>query len=155
MSESKKRFNLIDLVIIAVVICAVFVAWKFLSSGTQVAGDEVYYKVNVLKTEQTVAEQIQVGDKLFDSVKNFEIGEITDVAVYDATESVYDEITNTFKVVTVPERKDVLISVTGKGYSSPEGTVVNGYELYVGKKMYIKGANFATEAVAVVIGGEK
>ncbi len=155
MSENKKRFNLIDLVIIVVVIGALFVAWKFLSSGTQTAGDEVFYKVNILKTEQALVDQIQVGDKLFDSVKNFEIGEITDVVVYDASESVYDEENNTFKVVSVPERKDVLISVTGKGYSSNSGTVVNGYELYIGKKMYIKGSNFATEAVTWEIGGEK
>lgn len=155
MSENKKRFNLIDLLIIVVIIGVVFVAWKYLSAGTKTAEETVTYKVNILKAEQNVADEIQVGDKIFDSVKNFEIGEVKEIVVTDAKESVYDEVNNVFKTVNVPERIDILITVEGNGKSDSSGTVVNGYELTVGKKMYIKGSNFATEAIAWEIGGEK
>ena len=148
MSENKKRFNLIDLLIIVVIIGVVFVAWQYLSAGNKVAEGTVTYKINILKTEQNVADEIQVGDKIFDSVKNFEIGEVKEIVVTDATESVYDEVNNVFKTVTVPERIDILITVEGNGKTDESGTVVNGYELTVGKKMYIKGSNFATEAIA-------
>ncbi|MBO5454043.1 MAG: DUF4330 domain-containing protein [Clostridia bacterium] len=155
MSENKKRFNLIDLLIIVVIIGVVFVAWQYLSAGNKVAEGTVTYKINILKTEQNVADEIQVGDKIFDSVKNFEIGEVKEIVVTDATESVYDEVNNVFKTVTVPERIDILITVEGNGKTDESGTVVNGYELTVGKKMYIKGSNFATEAIAWEIGGGK
>ena len=155
MSENKKRFNLIDLLIIVVIIGVVFVAWQYLSAGNKVVEGTVTYKINILKTEQNVADEIQVGDKIFDSVKNFEIGEVKEIVVTDATESVYDEVNNVFKTVTVPERIDILITVEGNGKTDESGTVVNGYELTVGKKMYIKGSNFATEAIAWEIGGGK
>ena len=153
MAENKKKFNLIDLIIILVVLAVAFVGWQVFSTERKTEGNEIIYKVNILKTEEYLVHEIQIGDKLFDSVKNFEIGEIIDVQVTDAVESVYDGEKNEYRTETVPERKDILLTVKGIGSTTNQGTTVNGYELYIGKKMCVKGANFATEAVAWGIGG--
>ena len=155
MANKKRCFNLIDALIIIVVIAVIFIGWMVFSNGDNGNGTEITYKVNVLKAEKYLSPEIQIGDKVFDSVKNFEIGEITDVVVTDATESIYDPELNVYRTVTVPERDDILITIKGDGSLNDDTVVVNGYELSIGKKMYIKGANFATEAIAWEIGGEE
>lgn len=155
MADKKKRFNLIDGVIILVIIAVLFAGWFVFSNGDKGEGTEIIYKVNILKAEKYLAPEIQVGDKLFDSVKNFEIGEITDIVVTDACESIYDPEMNVYRTVTVPERDDIMLTVKGSGSVDGETVVVNGYKLSIGKKMYIKGSNFATEAITWEIGGEE
>ena len=62
---------------------------------------------------------------------------------------------NEYKSVTVPERYDTLITVKSEGSVNEDGIFVNGIELQIGKSMFIRGANFATEAIIWEVGGTK
>jgi len=158
MTENKKRFNLIDLLIIVVVIGVIFVAIKYFNGGANFGNSEnniITYKLNIQSEERYLIDEIQVGDKVFDSVKNFEIGEISDILTTEAVDSVYDEELNEYKTVTIPERYDSLITVKSKGSVGKDGIFVNGIELQIGKSMFIRGANFAAKAIVWDVGGAK
>ena len=148
MTENKKRFNLIDLLIIVVVIGVIFVAIKYFNGGANFGNSEnniITYKLNIQSEERYLIDEIQVGDKVFDSVKNFEIGEISDILTTEAVD----------KTVTIPERYDSLITVKSKGSVGKDGIFVNGIELQIGKSMFIRGANFAAKAIVWDVGGAK
>ncbi len=158
MSENKKRFNLIDLLIIIVVIGAIFVAVKYFNGSAgngNSEGDIITYKLNIQSEQQYLIDEIQIGDKVFDSVKNFEIGEVTDIVTTEAVDSVYDAEQNKYKTITLPERYDLLITVKSKGIEKEDGIFVNGIKLQIGKSMFIRGANFATQAIIWEVGGTK
>ena len=152
---NKKRFTFIDAIIILAVIVVIAVGWMYFSNNASESGEDISYDIAIIKTFEDVAHEIQPGDKIYDSIKNFEIGVVDEVSVSEATESVYDYTSGEYKTVTVPERVDIIISVTGKGSIVNGKTFVNGYELFTGKQMFIKGPNFASEAIAYEIGGVK
>lgn len=130
-SENKKRkFNILDLVIIVVLVLALcFVAAKLMHFGEK----EALPKVRITYYEEECADFVpthtHIGDKLLDGKENIYLGTVTDIVVDESQTFHYNESTEETIVSSKENYCSVMITGEVEGRMTENGVVVEG-ELY-------------------------
>lgn len=109
-----KRFNIIDILIVLAVI--LIAAAALVMSGGSKTGEDTESGVKtvvleVTETHEGLWRSVTVGDKVTEKVEKKQIGKITDVSVKPATKASYDRRTGDAKIITLPEREDIYITM--------------------------------------------
>ena len=134
----KRKFNLVDAIVILVVIAAIaFVGYKFVG-GAGGSGASTY-EVKFLCEEVPVyaASVIEIGDKVLDEQKETNLGVVTDVKISESrTYTTTDE--GVVKVSDKPYYKCVEITAIAEAQDYDFGMIVNSSKYGVGHSITIR-----------------
>lgn len=137
-----KRFNIIDVIVVAVIV-AVIAAVAILKSA-DASNTEQSTKTVVLElSEKREGFSLNVvpGDRVTEKVKKVQIGTITEVEARPTEKNSYDRETGKAKVITIPEREDVYVTMEVDGSA----------EVYVGKQLSVITKHFSGSGYVVAV----
>lgn len=149
--ENKKAFrlhlNLFDgIVILLALVVAAVLLWTQLKPSAPAAApaaEKVQYTIVLKKTVPGTGAQVQAGDALVDSVKNFELGNVVSCETVPAQDFAVDTENACYVLAEVPNKEDVYITVESNAVISDAAvTVGSGYEIRVGEAIYVRGPGY-------------
>lgn len=157
----KKKFqlklNLFDTVILAVAFCAAMVlGYMMLKPAPQQQEgpvvNTVQYVVRFNKMIEGAGSLIKPGDKLVDTVKNYNLGTVVGVEVMPCNVPVIDNENKRTVNAVVEGYEDVLVTVEGTGTMSESCFVLDGgYNLRVDAITYVRGNGYMGSGPVVSI----
>ena len=150
--NKKRRFNLLDLIIILIVLGALFAGYLIVKSwvGSEEGGkyDIVYTAelreldinlVGRMNGDNVIVEFIKAGDVILDSISKKELGTVVAVEGKLYREPVYNEATGKVEMAPYPGLVDVLIIIEAQAEKDKIGYKVNNfYRMNVGTRLYIR-----------------
>lgn len=143
MASGKKRFNIIDAVLILAIlaICAgVFIRSGFADKiSNRAANGELEYEFIVNSVKLTSEDYFKVGGKLYSQTTGDEVGEI--VSFYTRPAEAYIELpTGEIVKTTIPDRMDVLGVAKVKGTRASDGRCMLDGTTHIaaGKNIYAR-----------------
>ena len=157
--KRKIRFNLIDflLIVIALLLVAVLV-YVFLPNSVIkgfFAEDSVsiQYAIEFKGVDEAFLESIKQDDLVIDSVSKAEIGVVTAVDYSTQyTELTYDEGSSTGVLSVVPNKYNVIVTITAMAdYSADTGYTIGGVRIAVGELIAARFPNFACEGYCISV----
>ena len=133
MEQKKRKWNIVDLVVILVLVgVAVFAAWRFFGSsgGKAAVGNEESYRITFLcnETPEKVAEMIAKGDAVTDDSCYMDLGKVVDFKIDEAR--VYTTAADGYK--------SAYVTVECKGVAEDNCVYVTGWALGCGHSMVIR-----------------
>lgn len=138
MEKKKRHPNWIDIVFV-VLIAAVALTAYWLSHNQSDATEQVVSRTYVLELtelEPAMAESIQVGDKVIDNVKNYDIGVVTGLEIIPAAITVLDEESGVYRLSELPGKVTALVTIEADTLESVSDiSTVSGYSLRVGTRV--------------------
>ncbi|MCL2099001.1 MAG: DUF4330 domain-containing protein [Oscillospiraceae bacterium] len=142
------KFNITDVFLILIITGAASVLIYIVAdTGLLFSGEEVsvQYTVEIplLRNEFLPAiNRITRGDKITDSVRGYDIGEIQSVGIFDGMANTEDKITGIFKRVSFPDHSRVLLTVRTKAKYDEPNYYVNGKLIMVGVQIFFRTQHF-------------
>lgn len=143
----KRKFNVVDAVILIIVVAIVGVAAFLLFRETpkEVSSNtKVEYVVEFRQVRNEFTDNFSIGDRVVDSVAKYHIGQITAVSYVDAVYDGNDMTTGKASAGTYPGYSDVKITVIADASYGATGRYVidGGYDISVGTKVYVRIPNY-------------
>lgn len=137
---TKKRFNYIDILIILAVIFVIIIAAWFLTrdKGERLVSSgkvDITFIAEADSVPNEALDQIQIGDNVVASGR-FQDAKIVDYEIYDSEELV--AIDGELKMISDPERKKIVVTISGKANKYGPYIDLGGQEIKAGSKYYIK-----------------
>jgi len=146
MANEKRKFNIIDGVIVAIVIIVVAGGVWFFAAGRGGEPAYVYYTVELRHAPRAVVDTwiaIEPYAQVRDSVRNYYLGRIINVTYENEFNINFDHGLNIFREIDVPERYRIEVIIRGRGSVSPSIIHVEGVPVRVGMNKYLRGFGFA------------
>ena len=158
----KKKFqlklNLFDTVILAVALCAAMVLGYMMFKPAPQQQEEgpvantVEYVIRFNKMIEGAGSLIQPGDKLVDTIKNYNLGTVVGVEILPCQVPVIDNENKKTVQAVVEGYEDVLVTVQGTGTMSESCFVLDGgYNLRVDAMTYVRGNGYMGSGPVVFI----
>lgn len=147
-TKTKKiRFNIIDILLLAVFVLAVGILIYILAVGgrdSSAAAEpvEIIYEVELKNVREVFRGAIKVGDTVVDSVKRYTIGEVIDVRYEEAVYTGVDKTTGQLVNSPYPGRTNIIMTVQAMADTASGHYSVDGYQLMVGKGIYFRTPDF-------------
>lgn len=173
--QKKYRFNIIDVLIILVVLAIGVVMYYYMGARNSVALNlevELEYVVELKTVHRDYLDKINVGDKVVETVRDQQIGEITDIKVSPAyniatntdtgdmyisyypqinTDGSLDGDTQDEKAEPEYEYYNVKVTVRDTFKRSESGYKINAFNLVVGQVVYFRVPHFVAEGFCISI----
>ena len=156
ISQKKRRFNFIDLlIIVAVLLLGAIVVNLFFpntvfnfSNNTE---KEIQYTVEFLCVDEALIDKVEENDTVIDSVSKYSVGK---VMVVDSntpySELEYDNEGGIGKLAVYEGKYNVLVTISVTAdYEEGEGYSVGGRRIAVGEKMELRFPDFAAEGYCI------
>ena len=149
--ENKKAFrlhlNLFDGIVILVALAvAAVLLWTQLKPAAPVAApaaEKIQYTIVLKKTVPGTGAQVQAGDALEDTIKNYSLGNVVSCETVPAQDFAVDTENKCYVLAEVPGKEDVYITVESSAVISDSAvTVGSGYEIRVGEAIYVRGPGY-------------
>lgn len=143
-SGKKTGITVVDVLIFALIIAAVFTVYKFVLTND--TSSEVYpisYVVKVPCVRGELSDRISVGDSVFLTSDNSVVGT---VRAYEVTSAVIEKTGQ-----TVPGMYDLYITVEAQSERNG-GVYVSGYEINVEGKYSMRTNSFAFDGICISVG---
>ncbi len=142
MEQKKRKFNVIDLAVVLVLVAVIaFAAYRFFggSSGKAATGQGEPYRITFLcsETPENVAEMISLGDHVTDDSCYMDLGKVVDFQIDEArvyTTAADGRVTLSSK----PGYKSVSVTVEAEGVPEDNCVYVTGWALGCGHSMVIR-----------------
>lgn len=158
-SKRTGGFNLIDVLLIALVLVIIAsLVYVFLPSSwlRSVLADEkvdIQYTVEIQGVDESFLENIKENDVVIDSVSKGNIGTVTAIDYSTQNKRLeYNETTQSGVLAVVPEKYDMLITITVKAeYTEGEGYTVGGTRIAVGELMNLRFPNFTSQGYCISV----
>ena len=158
-SENKKRFNVIDIIVIVLVLALIAgLVWFFVFSKTtnneSTETNDISFTVLVKSVDDQIVKNFKTNDVILNSSTNNQFGIISNVRL-EKTEylsNIVDETkeTPTAKLSSYPDLFDIYITITSKCRIESTGiAVVDNNPILIGKQLYIKDGLYATSSYVV------
>lgn len=144
------KLSLLDLLLAVLVVC-VAVGGQMLTRTTAAqSGQALTFTVELSRQEEGFSQQIHIGQALYDNLKGIYLGQIAAVEATPYLGSSDDLTAGVRRQAPVEGLESVLVTVqaTGAQKTGPS-TVVNDYELAVGKEMFVRSADFSCSGYCV------
>lgn len=119
----KWKFNAFDVTVIIVLVLAVLVVGvRFSKANVEKSGKTSSYEISgvIRSVRETSADQIQVGDAIYQSENEGYLGTVKSVKTEPAKEAVYKD-DGTVVMAEKPERYDVYVTLTVDGIEMTDG----------------------------------
>lgn len=148
MEERKKRLR-INLFDIAIIILILLVAGAAYLLSHNDAGAEVISRSYVLELQNldaSMADYVQIGDTVTDSVKNYPIGTVTEVAVVPYMATTSDLQNGVIRETEVPGKISLLLTVQADTTETQRDiTTLSGYVLRTGTSVSCQVGNLVSK----------
>ncbi len=158
-SVRKRKFNIIDFLLILIVIAVIAsAAYIFFPSSiirniTADKTEEIQYTLELTGVDEEYLESIKEGDTVLDSVSKSNIGTVDAVDFgIQHTELVYSESNKAGVLSPVSGKYNVIVTVSAAAkYKEGEGYSVNGTRIAVGEKINARFPNYICECYCISI----
>lgn len=147
------KISIIDILIIGILCFGGFFFIDMFKEEVivEAAKDEVIFVFEAKNTTPSFYESIEIGTKVYNSSRNYYVGEVIDVKQEPLKVWTEDIINGEFKVIEDPNRYTVHITIKSEGTNS-DTAIYAGQELIkVGHIFPIKGKGFASNGVVIGI----
>ena len=153
--KHKFKFNFIDIILLAVIlVAAVLLVYIFMSGRIESFGNKtitIEYEVLITRVREEFRGNVNVGDKVVDSVKLMEIGEVTNVR-YDDSQFIISELASTeIYYPTIPEHLDMTVNMRAEATVSNGLYMINGYHVAVGELVSIRVPNYTGSGYCTMV----
>ena len=155
-TKFKKKFNIIDLLIILAAIIIGFIGIKFLRKTEVIAPQtvKVTYTYRSDEEEPEIANMIEENTEIYDSIKNYYMGKVIKKETIPATRDLYDEDSKAYKSSVVEGKENMILTIEADAIIQGKDILVdNQYDIKVGNQTFIKGKGFASRGY--IIGVER
>ena len=161
MKNSKGKFRLfgfinpVDVVIAAGAV--IFISWAVLvfsapQTVTAKPGDVIIrYTVELTEKEAGFHKKINAGAALYDSVKGYAIGTITEVYALPYREDAPDEENGIFRRAPVDGLEFVYIVAEASAQITDAAVTVGQYDIFVNKEVFVKSKTFAGPGYIIAV----
>ncbi len=143
----KRRFNLVDAVLIALVLLAGVGAYALRdrSTGADVARETypMRFTVEFTRVPEDMAKQMAPGKDAYRSTDSAYLGKITEVRCVPHAEYEYSGLAGDFVPYELREKFDVYLTIENDCYSTPRDIVFGTVAPKVCGEMYVKGKGFS------------
>lgn len=142
MEQKKRKFNIIDLIVLLVILGALaFAAYRFFGSsgGKTATGTTEPYRITFFcsETPEKVADMIALGDSVTDDSCYMDLGKVVDFTVGDA--QVYGNSADGKVVLSDKEGyRSVSVTVEAEAVAEENCIYVTGWSLGCGHSMVIR-----------------
>ncbi len=144
MAKRKTGFNLMDAVILVAILAVVaLLLYVFVfseSASVQAGNTDSYtltYVVEATKISEEFADKISIGDTVIDSAKKMRIGTVTAVEVKPYEHMATNLHEGKLVLTPVDGYKNLEITVQADAVLDGISYSINGYEVYVGAKIFL------------------
>lgn len=143
-----KKFNVIDIIIVVVLIAAVCAGF-IISGGKNKTDATKVITVEIAEKREGFSENIVIGDKVTDKIEKKELGVITGFEVKPCEKNSYDRVSGKTFIAVVPKRENIYVSIKADANA----------EIEVGKSVSVISKHFAGAGYVVGVeyneGGEE
>ena len=149
----KKRFTVIDAVIILVVLAALAIGGKMILPRVLKPADTktVSCRVLLADKEKALAEAMHVGDRVTMSYTEKDGGVITDISVTPAKKTVFDSISGTYVTQDVDDKCDIYVTLDVDAEVTDTSIESGSVVMKVGSDTPIRGKGYASSGYMIVI----
>lgn len=146
----KKRWTLIDTLLVIVVIIAGVGCFKMFNTKT-LGGDKTTIKAVVMLSSEnpSLAEAMTVGDKVTVSLTEKDSGVLTDFQVEDSVKMVYNAIDGEYVNSPIEGRVDIYATIEMDVTETDYAFILGSTPVKVGEKLPFRGKGYATEGFVV------
>jgi len=144
----KIKFNVVDLLILLIVIVIMIFGYKLIKSSdnqlNKQEGDVKQISYNVLSSANLVdsTKMPKIGDKVYDSVTQQYIGEISNISVDSHSGYLYSQNLGAYVKEELPDTYDMKITISGNGYETDTDVIVENQTIKVGKLINVKSKGY-------------
>lgn len=134
------KVNVVDFVVIAVVLLGIIgVGFKLLSSSTTLFKKTEEFQIVFYNEDLPgyVADSINVGDKVKDSVRNTVFGEVINKEVTPSIVFAADD-KGVLQQTSRPGYVSMKLTIIGKGVYTETGIIINNTDYYVGRSLELR-----------------
>ena len=153
-TKFKKKFNIVDVFIILAALVIAVIGIKFLRKKEVITPTttKIVYRFRSDEQDPSVGDMVTDNMNVYDSIKNYYIGKVTDKELVPAVRDVFDETTGVMNNAEVPGRVNIILTIEADGIVSGKDILLdNQYELKVGNQAFVKGKGFASTGYIVGI----
>ncbi len=140
----KRRFNVVDALIIVLVLAVIAVAvwlvvWRKNVQNAEESFD-IEYIVELRTIRDEFTDNFKVGDKLIDSASKLQLGEIIATNITPATFTGTNYETGSLAYYDYPEHSDVALTVKATATLNSDGEYLidHGFVISVGETVYVR-----------------
>ncbi len=150
-NETKRA--IIDFLILTAIILIISLAinaFVRLVNGKQQGGTTpIEYTVRIGEVRDELADCISVGDEIVDSVGKYTIGRATEIKIYPTTAQKVGSKGLTAE--KIDGYSDIYVTVSAMASVSETDVIIDGYNLKIGRIMYLRFPNFTAMCECVEI----
>ncbi len=150
----RKGINILDIIIILVILVAGIIGYSLMNNGNIVETantTKVVYNIKASSCLPEVEKYLEVGSTVYDSLKNYKIGNILEYKVEPNEVLVPDLHSGTVKKNVREDRIDIMLTIEANATESEKLISVGDYELKVGQEAYVRGKGYAFSGYIVSI----
>lgn len=152
------RLNLFDgIVLVLALAVGAFLLWTALkpaavSEGPAATVSTVRYTIRFQRWMEGTSTLIQAGDKLEDTIKNYEMGSVVSTEAVPCQSLLLDHESRQYVLANMAGYEDILVTVEAPCTMSDDAiTLSSGYVLRVGATAYIRGAGYMASGPIISI----
>lgn len=141
------KINILDLIIIIIILFGIYFLYSYYygSNKEEITTIDIQYEVEFTLKSTEFVYSIEKGDTIRDSIKGNYLGTVSDVKIRPSTKTVENLEEGIFVEAEVPGSYDAVVTIEGKGRVTDTSIFLEGTEIVVGKKMYLKGKGYASQ----------
>ncbi len=143
----KRRFNIVDAVLIALVLLAGVGAYALRdrSTGADVARETypMRFTVEFTRAPHAMVDAMHAGDDVYRSTDGAHLGKLADFYAVPHVENVYSERLGRFVEYECEESDDVYMVIEGDAHSTAKDIVFGTVPVKIGAELNVKGRGFA------------
>ncbi|MGI6031051.1 MAG: DUF4330 family protein [Eubacteriales bacterium] len=161
-NKPRRRLGLLDVLIVLAVV--VVVALAVLISGNRsedaadgAAGNTITFQVEMQLVPEDFAQDIAVGDLVYDSKKGDYLGKVEQVEMVPYRALSYNRSEKAYKEAEVEGAWNAMVTVSAQAQPSSRSTMIGSVKVGVGEEMFLKSEHFTGSGYCVVMnleGGE-
>ena len=153
MAEKKRKFTVVDVIIILVVLAALaFGAKKLLPSILHPSGmQHIDFTVMLPQQDDNFAEAVKVGDKVTISLTEKDGGVVKDVRTEPAKAIAFNSIDGSYANEVIEGKTDVYVTVEADVVSTDLSLKTGGTPVKVGAEVPVRGKGYAAMGYVIEI----
>ncbi len=145
----KKRFNIVDAILVLLIVAAVAVCLMFLRSRESAGGAQstkVHFTVELRRVSREMIDCVEtagIGSNVYRSTDGQYLGTLESFTYTAQAETEFAAVSGEYAQYEVPDRYQLYLNVVGDGALSATDISVNGIAVKIGQEIYVKGKGYA------------
>ena len=143
-TKKKRKITVIDIILLCVVLASIYALYLLSAPEAAAPGDtRIHYTVELFRYKTGFAENVVIGEELYDIERGYHIGTIISKYEEPYLEDAPDIEAGRFKRAEVEGLVNVYVVVEAYANITENATNIGQYQVMVGKEAFVKSASFA------------